>query len=450
MNHDPKDENLYNGPIMNYMVNKNTPNPWDLDAEAIVVKIRWFGVLIGYFLANAANFSGDRRGLLNAILAIGVAYTLLDTYFSWKKKVFLGEYPLFIAAMESLFIGLLCYYEEGLSSTFRYYYFLSILCCALRYSWKVTALCFTFHCISYGTLFFLLNDNSQSKIFISLTMIVMGWLAWASTSLTTLLRRTSSSLEVSNNELLKNKSELEARIAERSKQLQEAQAQVLQQEKMAAFGLLAAGIAHEVGNPLTSIFSMVQILQKKELDDYTREKLDLMSGQLTRIRDTLREVMDFSRPANLERKKIKPLPIIEEAMNIAKYYKRTRGKVSLIPVQQNLPTIQGIHDQLVQVILNLILNAIDAAGTGGNIEVELIITESNIYFQVSDNGPGVAPDDVPKLFQPFFTTKKHGTGLGLFVSKKIIEEHGGTLQYFQKPEGGSLFRAAIPFPNLPL
>lgn len=72
---------------MNYMVNKKAPNPWDLDAEAIVVKIRWFGVLIGYFLANAANFSVDRRGLLNAILAIGVAYTLLDTYFSWKKGI---------------------------------------------------------------------------------------------------------------------------------------------------------------------------------------------------------------------------------------------------------------------------------------------------------------------------------------------------------------------------
>lgn len=432
---------------MNKMVNKNTPTPWDLEAEAIVVKIRWFGVLIGYFLVNATDMSGDRRLLLNAILAIGVAYTLLDTYFSWKKRVFLAEYPLFIAAMESLFIGMLCYYEEGLSSTFRYYYFLSILCCALRYSWMVTAICFTFHCISFSALFFLLNDNSQSKIFISLTMIVMGWLAWASTSLTSLLRRTSSSLEVLNNELLKNKSELEARIAERSKQLQEAQAQVLQQEKMAAFGLLAAGIAHEVGNPLTSISSMVQILQKKELDDYTREKLDLMSGQLTRIRDTLREVMDFSRPANLERKKIKPLPVIEEAMNIAKYYKRTRGKVTLRPVPQNLLTIDAIHDQLVQVILNLILNAIDAAGTGGIIEVELAMIDNNICFQISDNGPGVVPSDVPKLFQPFFTTKKHGTGLGLFVSKKIIEEHGGTLRFFQKPEGGSLFSATIPSTN---
>ena len=93
MTHDPQDENLYNGPIMNYMVNKNAPNPWDLDAEAIVVKIRWFGVLIGYFLVNATDMSGDRRGLLNLILAIGVGYTLLDTYFSWKKKSFPSRLP---------------------------------------------------------------------------------------------------------------------------------------------------------------------------------------------------------------------------------------------------------------------------------------------------------------------------------------------------------------------
>lgn len=426
------------------MINKMAPGPWDLEAEAIVVKIRWFGVLIGYFLVNATDLSGDRRSLLNLILAIGVAYTLLDTYFSWKKTVFLGKYPLFIAAMESLFIGLLCYFEEGLSSTFRYYYFLSILCCALRNSWLVTAFCFSLHCISLGVLFFLLNDNSQNKIFIFLTMIVMGWLAWASTALTSLLRKTSSSLGLLNDELLKNQSELEARIAERSKQLQEAQAQVLQQEKMAAFGLLAAGIAHEVGNPLTSISSMVQILQKKEIDDYTKEKLGLMSGQLTRIRDTLREVMDFSRPANMERKIIKPLPIIEEAMNIAKYYKRTRGKVILLPITHNQIAIHGIHDQLVQVVLNLILNAIDAAGTGGIIEVGLTLDGNNISFEVSDNGPGVAQDDVKKLFQPFFTTKKHGTGLGLFVSRKIMEEHSGTLCFFQKPEGGSLFRAILP------
>ena len=137
-------------------------------------------------------------------------------------------------------------------------------------------------------------------------------------------------------------------------------------------------------------------------------------------------------------------------MNIAKYYKRTRGKVILIPVPQNLPTINGIHDQLVQVILNLILNAIDAAGTGGIIEVGIAVEGDTIIFQVSDNGPGVSETDVEKLFLPFFTTKKHGTGLGLFVSQKIIKEHQGMIRYYQKPDGGSLFSATIPSTNFAL
>ncbi len=425
------------------MVQKIAPSPWDLDAEAIVIKIRWFGVLVGYFLANFNNSVTDRILFLNAILAIGVVFTIFDTYFSWKKEVFLADYPLFIAAMESLFIALLCNYEEGISSTFRYYYFLSILCCALRYSPQITATCFAFHCISYGVLFFIQDNNNQSKNLILLNLIIMGWIAWASTALTSLLKKTSFSLVTLNNELQKNQLELGVRISERTKQLQEAQAQVLQQEKMAAFGLLAAGIAHEVGNPLTSIFSMVQILQKKNIDDYTREKLDLMSGQLTRIRDTLREVMDFSRPAILDRKKINPFAVIQEAMNIAKYYKRTRGKVTLITIPSEFPFIFAVHDQLVQVVLNLILNAIDAAGSGGNIEVDLFYIRDEICFQVSDNGPGVAPESLQNLFQPFFTTKKNGTGLGLFVSKKIIDEHSGRLVYSHKSGGGAIFSAYL-------
>jgi len=111
---------------------KNLYTPWELDAEAIVVKIRWFGVLVGYFLVNFDNHAGDRRLLLNAILGLGVFYTLLDTIFTWKRKLFLADYPLFIAGMESLFIGILCYFEDGLSSSFRYYYLLSIICCALK------------------------------------------------------------------------------------------------------------------------------------------------------------------------------------------------------------------------------------------------------------------------------------------------------------------------------
>lgn len=420
---------------------KNLYTPWELDAEAIVVKIRWFGVLVGYFLVNFDNHAGDRRLLLNAILGLGVFYTLLDTIFTWKRKLFLADYPLFIAGMESLFIGILCYFEDGLSSSFRYYYLLSIICCALRYSWHITAICYTLHCISYTILFFMVANKNTVLFF--LTMVIIGWIAWASTALTSLLRRSSKSLEILNKELTENQAQLESRITERSRQLEEAQAQVLQQEKMAAFGLLAAGIAHEVGNPLTSISSMVQILQRKPMDDYTREKLELMNGQLTRISNTLREVTEFSRPANLERKLIQSKPILLEAMNIAKYYKRTRGKVSFHESAEDFPPVFGIHDQLVQVVLNLLLNAMDASGMGGNVELELTKNMDELIFQVLDNGPGVKPEDETKLFSPFFTTKKHGTGLGLFISRKIVEEHGGKLEYSSRPEGGACFRVRL-------
>src|SRR5438034_8985747 len=107
-----------------------------------------------------------------------------------------------------------------------------------------------------------------------------------------------------NGALRENQTHLEARIADRTRELQEAQAHVLHQEKMAAFGLLAAGIAHEVGNPLTSISSMVQMLQRRESDEYTHEKLTLVNGQLQRIQTTLRELVDFSRPAGSERTRI--------------------------------------------------------------------------------------------------------------------------------------------------
>lgn len=420
---------------------KNLYTPWELDAEAIVVKIRWFGVLVGYFLVNFDNHAGDRRLLLNAILGLGVFYTLLDTIFTWKRKLFLADYPLFIAGMESLFIGILCYFEDGLSSSFRYYYLLSIICCALRYSWHITAICYTLHCISYTILFFMVANKNTVLFF--LTMVIIGWIAWASTALTSLLRRSSKSLEILNKELTENQAQLESRITERSRQLEEAQAQVLQQEKMAAFGLLAAGIAHEVGNPLTSISSMVQILQRKPMDEYTREKLELMNGQLTRISNTLREVTEFSRPANMERKLIQSKPILREAMNIAKYYKRTRGKVSFHESAEDFPPVFGIHDQLVQVVLNLLLNAMDASGMGGNVELELTKNMDELIFQVLDNGPGVKPEDETKLFSPFFTTKKHGTGLGLFISRKIVEEHGGKLEYSSRPEGGACFRVRL-------
>src|SRR5438445_3592409 len=251
----------------------SVPRRWELAAETIAVKIRWFGLLVGYVLVNAT--ASEHRLALNAILALGAIYALVDTYYSFRGRVFLGRYPLSISLMEALFIGLLCYYHGGLESPFRYYYFLSLVCCAIRHSMQVTYATCALHCASYSLLYVALPADPGNPLVWLLNLVVLGWVTWASSAMALLLKRVGEHLIQLNTALQENQAQLEARIAERTRELQESQAHVLHQEKMAAFGLLAAGIAHEVGNPLTSISSLVQMLQRREQDSYTHEKLAL-------------------------------------------------------------------------------------------------------------------------------------------------------------------------------
>jgi signal transduction histidine kinase len=420
------------------------PSPWELAAETIAVKIRWFGLLVGYLLVNLESHDSTRQAILNAILTLGAAYTLLDTYLSVRGRVFLGGSPLGISLMEGSFIGLLCYFDRGLDSPFRYYYFLSLICCAIRHASHVTYATCALHCCSYGLLYLALPPEGQQLVPFALTLVILGWVTWASIAMALLLKRVGDYLGQLNQALRENKIELEARIAERTRELQEAQAHVLHQEKMAAFGLLAAGIAHEVGNPLTSISSMVQILQRRETDPYTLNKLALVSGQLQRIRSTLRELIEFSRPASSERTRVSLSEIIDEALNIAKYYKRTRGRISSPSLPPDLPPLYAVRDQLVQVILNLVLNAIDATDRDGRIDLGVNRRAQAVEVSVRDTGTGIVPEHAARLFQPYFTTKKHGTGLGLFVTRQLVTEHGGEVTFESRRGGGTIFRIFLP------
>ncbi len=425
------------------------PQRWELAAEMIAVKIRWFGLLFGYVLVNAGDPGEPRRLVLNAILSLGAVYALLDTYQSFRGRVFLGRFPLLISAMEALFIGLLCYYHGGLESSFRYYYFLSLICCAVRHSSRVTYATFALHCASYTGLYLAEPAAGQSHLTLLLTLVVLGWVTWAGNALAWLLKRVGDHLGRLNAALQENQAYLEARIAERTRELEESQAHVLHQEKMAAFGLLAAGIAHEVGNPLTSISSLVQMLQRRNADEYSREKLALVSGQLQRIQTTLRELVNFSRPVRLERSRVALADILDEALNIAKYYQRTKGRIIEPVVPAGLPTLHGVRDQLVQVFLNLVLNAIDATGKGGRIRLGVERHDGAVEVTVSDDGAGIAPEHAGRLFQPYFTTKKNGTGLGLFVTRQLVAEHGGTVDFTSRPGAGTVFRVRLPVPTDP-
>jgi len=426
------------------------PSGWELAAESITVKIRWFGVVVGYLLVNLLDRPAENhRPEMNAILTLGAMYALVDTWWSLRGKVFLSRWPLIISLMEAVFIGLLCYFDLGLESPFRFYYFLSLLVCAIRYSPAVTIATFALHSISYGELFFSRGPETKNLATLFVMLVSMGWVTWACTSLAGLLKAAGRRLTQLNLALQHNQAQLEERIQERTGELQQSQALVVQQEKQAAFGLLAAGIAHEVGNPLAAISSLVQMLNRRPNDEYTRERLVMVDDQLRRIQATLRELVDFSRPAATQKSMCDVHELIDAALSIAKYYKRTKGKKIVTAYAERLPLLRVVRDQVVQVFLNLILNAMDATVEGGTIEITTALVAGWIEVSVRDDGHGISPENQTRVFQPYFTTKDTGTGLGLFVSKHIIEKAtDGRIELSETSAAGTRFTVFLTCDNV--
>jgi signal transduction histidine kinase len=415
-----------------------------LAAEGITVRIRWFGLCVGYVLVNLVD-RGTNPPALNAILTLGAVYALIDTYFSLRGRVFLSDLPLLISGMEAVFIGLLCHFDGGLNSPFRFYYFLSLLVAAIRHSPTMTYATFALHSISFAALALSVGvDSREERVAMALTLVLMGWVTWASTSLSGLIKSSSRRMGELNAQLQREQALLEERIAERTRELQQSQALLVQQEKQAAFGLLAAGIAHEVGNPLAAISGLVQLLNRREQSDYTRERLHMVDDQLRRIQRTLRELVDFSRPATSNASQCDIHEVIDAALNIAKYYKRKKGKRIVTRYAEALPRVRIIRDQVVQIFLNLILNALDATEEGGTIEIATSLESGWIRVSVADDGHGIAATARDRIFQPYFTTKPTGTGLGLFVCRNLLERTGdGAIELTDTSPKGTTFTVSL-------
>ena len=427
----------------------------ELRAESITVRIRWFGLAIGYLLANAGDLiaaadRGSSRMELNLILTVGAVYAMIDTIRSWRGHVLLAEFRILISMLEALFIGVLCYFDEGLSSPFRFYYFLSLLVCAIRHTPALTFATFCLHALSYSVLGLFAGTRSPGDaVQMILTLVFLGWAAWAIIALTGLLKTAGERLVELNGALLDHQATLEERIRQRTKALQESQALLVQQEKQAAFGLLAAGIAHEVGNPLASISGIVQILQRRDIDQHTKDRLRMVDGQLARITRTLQELVGFSRPASQQATLVDVHSAISDALNIAKYYKRWKGKKVTTDFVEGMKAFRTIYDQLVQVVLNLILNALDATEEGAGISVSTRIESSEdesrrISILIADEGHGIAPEAQTQIFEPYFTTKATGTGLGLFVCRQLAEQElNGSIELVRSDGSGTEFRITL-------
>ncbi len=224
--------------------------------------------------------------------------------------------------------------------------------------------------------------------------------------------------------------------------------QVVRSQKMETFGTLAAGIAHEVGNPLTSISSLVQVVQRQTEDDFVQEKLELVKNQINRIAKIIRELVDFSRPSTHEVKEVSINLVVREALNIVQYGKKARSIKLNVALEENLPFVLAVHDQVLQVFLNILMNAVDASMGNPDSSISILTKQSDekVEITISDNGTGIAEHHLGKVFDPFFTTKEvgKGTGLGLWVSLGIIRNFGGDIHVESELGKGTTFNVRLP------
>jgi two-component system NtrC family sensor kinase len=278
-----------------------------------------------------------------------------------------------------------------------------------------------------------------------------------------------------------------------NKQLKQAQEELIRTEKLASIGRFAAGVAHEVGNPLGAILGYTSILQKEGMSrEESKDYLKRIEKEIERINKIVRELLDFARPSKFEIREVEINKIIEGTLSFLSYQKNFKNIQTQLDLQSDLPLIKGDESQLSQVLINIILNAIDAMTNGGALTIQTkthIVENLNadrlqrnyprrrkndpkesdysrmrkmdplavlfkkftegdrlVKIRISDTGIGIKNEDLENIFDPFFTTKApdKGTGLGLSISLRIVESLGGEIRVESEEGKGTSFEIYFP------
>jgi len=218
-------------------------------------------------------------------------------------------------------------------------------------------------------------------------------------------------------------------IAEQLQALEASQRAALQNEKLAAIGRLAAGIAHEVRNPLGVIRASASVVQEHfshgedahRACEFIREEIDRLNGLISAL-------LTFSRPAELRLQPVIIAKVIDRALQLTSEELQRRGITVAREDDETLPTVMADPDLVAQVVFGLLINAAEAIGENGLVIVRAAHEHAAVWVEVIDSGPGVSPADVERIFEPFFTTKPSGTGLGLPMAARIVRAHGGLIE----------------------
>lgn len=250
----------------------------------------------------------------------------------------------------------------------------------------------------------------------------------------------------------------ERKLKEKTDLIKEAEAQLIQMEKMASLGTLAAGIAHEINNPLSFLISNLETLksyfqdleaislsqklknQNVKAEDFVSMVQESLDGAL-RIKKIVTDLRTFSRRSETKKAAVEINQILESVLSIV--WNEIKYKVTVFKSYQAKSIVFGDPTQLSQVFLNIIINASQAIANKGTIKITTFEDERNIYIKITDTGSGISSDVLSKIFDPFFSTKK-SVGLGLSVSYNIIKQHGGDIKVESRVGYGTVFTVQLP------
>ena len=224
-------------------------------------------------------------------------------------------------------------------------------------------------------------------------------------------------------------------------ELMQTQSQLVQSEKMAAIGELVAGVVHEMRNPLSSVKLNFQIIGRSlDRAGPLHEHYSIGLDQIAQLEKMLSSLLDYSKPIAIEKTSFRLETVTAESIQQLQSF--TEGCAIKVKMEGSLPNVVGDPEEIRQVLVNVIKNAIESAGPAGKVEIKIRSTGEKGYkgilVEVCDNGPGISQQDMKRIFQPFFTTKEKGTGLGLSIVKKIMEAHGFGISISSEEGGGTV------------
>jgi signal transduction histidine kinase/DNA-binding response OmpR family regulator len=229
------------------------------------------------------------------------------------------------------------------------------------------------------------------------------------------------------------------------RQLEESQRALIQAEKLATAGRLTASIAHEINNPLQAVQNCLHLAGRRALSDDQRQYyLNMAQAEMERLMNTVQRMLDFYRPGAVDRKPEDMNELVKRVMSLMERQFHEQSVTPHIKLARRLPQVLVVGDQIQQVFLNLILNAIEAMPGGGELFIEVQTTKKEVEVIIEDTGPGISAGERQRIFEPFVSTKEDGMGLGLAVSYGIISAHGGSLELAPGRGRGACFRVTLP------